>query len=202
MLNGQTNTGSSGPKEPSPTPGSRAVVARVHTASIAVTCDVPSSPLVEFRIGLLSPSLFVNEEEVDQLIAGIKKAKTLAWPKELKPLCPASASLLTYLKLHADVTPIKAREELGIEHLPRRIKDLKEHGHTIRTEIKRGFAGKRYAHYVLVKPQEGINHAHSLVKQRPSPAYHLVSGERIDVDSPDHKLSRAIDGEIVEALTK
>lgn len=91
----------------------------------------------------------LSESELDELIVILKKAKAAAWPKPLKPLCPSSNELLTYLKKYGSVTPLKAREELGIEHLPRRIKDLKEHGHSIVTEYKAGHYGRRYAHYVL-----------------------------------------------------
>jgi ribonuclease HI len=91
----------------------------------------------------------MQEHEVEALIKALKQAKATAWPKPLKALCPASAELLTYLKRHSNVTPIKAREELGIEHLPRRVKDLKEHGYNIKTRIKRGHSGKRYARYEL-----------------------------------------------------
>lgn len=98
-----------------------------------------------------SSGLFLNEGELTKLIDTYRAAKAHAFPKPLPPLCPASKELLSYLRKHVDVTPLKAREELGIEHLPRRIKDLKEHGHEIRTTIKRGYAGKRYAHYSLTK---------------------------------------------------
>ncbi|HEY0879888.1 MAG TPA: helix-turn-helix domain-containing protein [Archangium sp.] len=96
--------------------------------------------------------LIYTEANANALIDLLKAAKAKAWPKPLKPLCPASEQLLVYLKAHGDITPIKAREELGIEHLPRRIKDLKEHGHDIKTDYKRGFAGKRYGRYVYTKP--------------------------------------------------
>lgn len=96
--------------------------------------------------------IIYGEESANNLIDLLKKAKAKAWPKPLKPLCPASVELLGYLRKYGDVTPLKAREELGIEHLPRRIKDLKEHGHPVVTKMKRGHAGKRYAHYSLLTP--------------------------------------------------
>jgi hypothetical protein len=88
-------------------------------------------------------------EQVDALVTELKRLKEGLWPKPLKPLCPASRELLAYLRQHQNITPIKAREELGIEHLPRRIKDLKEHGHRIKTIRKRGYAGKLYGRYEL-----------------------------------------------------
>ena len=99
-------------------------------------------------------TIFLDEPLLNALIGHLKTAKKKVFPPALKPLCPASAQLLVYLKAHGDITPIKAREELGIEHLPRRIKDLKEHGHDIRTDFKRGFAGKRYGRYVYTAPLE------------------------------------------------
>jgi hypothetical protein len=99
--------------------------------------------------GETNAAITMSEAEVDALISSLKAAKAAAWPKPLKPLCPASRELLAYLRQHQNITPIKAREELGIEHLPRRIKDLKEHGHRIKTIRKRGYAGKLYGRYEL-----------------------------------------------------
>lgn len=93
---------------------------------------------------------FFSPEPLDDLIKALKAARDRAFPAPLKDLCPSSAMLLRYLKKYSNVTPIKAREELGIEHLPRRIKDLKDHGHVITTEYRKGVYGKRYAKYVLV----------------------------------------------------
>lgn len=91
----------------------------------------------------------LSEAQTIVLIKLLKEAKRLAWPKPLKPLCPSSAELLKYLQRYDGITPLKAREELGIEHLPRRIKDLKEHGYQITAVRKRGYAGKVYGHYSL-----------------------------------------------------
>lgn len=92
---------------------------------------------------------YLSEKEVDELIGYLKALKSEVWPKPLAPLCPASRELLSYLRKYGAVTPLKAREELGIEHLPRRIKDIKEHGYAIKTEYMSGHSGKRYAKYVL-----------------------------------------------------
>ncbi|SKA17557.1 Helix-turn-helix domain-containing protein [Enhydrobacter aerosaccus] len=117
--------------------------------------DLGGKPFVMIRLfsSKFGPQVgqveWTQEKDVDAVINALKEAKATAFPKSPKPLCPASKELLGYLRRHRDITPIKAREELGIEHLPRRIKDLKEHGHKIVTEFKKGWAGKRYAHYVL-----------------------------------------------------
>lgn len=100
---------------------------------------------------------FLKEDGVDGLIALLKEAKAEAWPKPLKPLCPQAVELLSYLKRYDAITPLKASEELGISHLPRRIKDLKEHGHVIVKTFEAGYHGKRYARYELVQKQEPAN---------------------------------------------
>lgn len=90
---------------------------------------------------------------VNRLLEALKVAKKLAFGKPPRALGPASMALLGYLTRYDAVTPLKAREELGIEHLPRRIKDLKEHGHKIRTVYETSHAGKRYARYSLEKSE-------------------------------------------------
>lgn len=156
MQTGQTNTASSGPKEQaSPTSGSGRYVAQGPGYRLQAAADngaYPAAALFEL-IGVSSgrPLACVawDREHLDVLIGHLKEARAVAWPKPLKDLCPASGMLLKYLKKYGNVTPIKAREELGIEHLPRRIKDLKEHGYEIVTRYRKGVYGKRYAKYVM-----------------------------------------------------
>lgn len=102
--------------------------------------------------GLHLALAILKEDELAVLIEALKKAKDAAWPRPkraVSKLCPASAELLSYLRQHSNITPIKAREELGIEHLPRRVKDLKECGFNVKTRLKRSHSGKRYARYEL-----------------------------------------------------
>ena len=168
MQTGQTNTGSSGPKEEFRKSGSD-VKRRIEGLDITLEHERDGTFVGISKVGSRWGWSF-NEGQLDDLIAGLKKAKREAFPKPLKPLCPSSAELLRYLQRFDAITPLKAREELGIEHLPRRIKDLKEHGHKIKTTYEKGYNGKRYARYSLegkapseasglyVKLQDELNH--------------------------------------------
>ena len=155
MQTGQTDTGSSGQKGECRTTGS--FHRCVHGVAVEVERDnVRHEPLPTMvYINCSSHGLYLNEAELDDVIENLKAAKKAAWPKPLKPLCPASSELLKYLWQHGEITPLKAGEVLGIKHLPRRIKDLKEHGHDIKTTLKTDYANKRYAHYELTSYMAG-----------------------------------------------
>lgn len=163
MHNGQTNTGSSGPKGECLTSGFGQVhkalgrVGKSTCSELTVGMTLPPAG-IDPRV-TLGPSAssflsrnWLNEADLDAAINLLKRAKDAAWPKPLKPLGPASKALLSYLRKHDAITPLKAREELGIEHLPRRIKDLKEHGHQIVVTYERSERGKRYGRYSLFTP--------------------------------------------------
>jgi len=145
MQTGQTNTGSNGPKVGSPKLG---FFKRVHGLTVKVEPYSPSN-LVFLESPLFGS--FTNEAALGEIIETLKAAKAHAWPKKLKALTPQANEVLRYLQRYDAITPLKASEELGVSHLPRRIKDLKEHGHKIKTTYETGYHGKRYARYSLAK---------------------------------------------------
>lgn len=165
MDNGQQTTASSGPKGESPIAGSEKRLCVRGPAwevqGMAPHAGVPAWP-GEFRLALFSAGSFHDglwwagnrEEDLDRLIEALKAAKAKAFPKPKKELGPQAKQLLAYLKQKSGITAIKARQELGIEHLPRRIKDLKEHGYKIVTDLGKDFSKKRYATYRLTANTE------------------------------------------------
>ncbi|MFG6660066.1 helix-turn-helix domain-containing protein [Sulfitobacter sp. 915] len=66
-----------------------------------------------------------------------------------------NAMILAHLRAGRSITFFDAVERFGVLHLPRRVKDLREAGHTIGDEWVKA-NGKRFKRYFLVKaaPQE------------------------------------------------
>lgn len=58
-------------------------------------------------------------------------------------------TLLTHLRTHGSISPMEANHLYRVAHLARRIKDLKEAGQDITTELKQDPTGRRYARYYL-----------------------------------------------------
>ena len=61
--------------------------------------------------------------------------------------------VLAYLQAHGSIDRLTALRRLKIMHLPTRIFHLKHEGYPIETVMKRSVNNKRYAQYVLVKPE-------------------------------------------------
>lgn len=59
-----------------------------------------------------------------------------------------NAQILTHLKNGKSITFLEALNQFGVMHLPRRIKDLKEAGHTIDDQWVKA-NGKRFKRYFL-----------------------------------------------------
>jgi len=57
--------------------------------------------------------------------------------------------LLDYLYKHDWISPLKAREDLGITRLAARIYDLKEAGVPLRSRMRTSYSGKKYKEYGL-----------------------------------------------------
>ena len=69
----------------------------------------------------------------------------------MKKLSPQAELVLKHLKNVGPITPVEAAAVHRIRHLPRRIADLKEAGHTIVTDIRYDATGQRYAKYRLIQ---------------------------------------------------
>lgn len=63
-----------------------------------------------------------------------------------------SQDILNYMKSHS-ITPVEAFNKFGCFRLAARIKDLKDDGHKISTNIVEK-NGKRFARYILLKEKK------------------------------------------------
>lgn len=69
-----------------------------------------------------------------------------------------NSMVLEHLKKGRSLSPAEAMHGMGIYRLAARIKDLKNAGHNITTEMHVAPNGSRYAEYRLV-PETGLQHA-------------------------------------------
>lgn len=76
-------------------------------------------------------------------------------PPPRPALKPQAKQVAAYLRKYGRITPLKARAEIQVESLSRRIVDLKEAGYGIETVINRGFGKKKYAEYILKNMPDG-----------------------------------------------
>lgn len=64
---------------------------------------------------------------------------------------PQTQKLLNYFRdVETEISPLIAKQVLGIERLASRINELKNHGWVIRRVMKKDVAGHKYASYKLM----------------------------------------------------
>ena len=66
-------------------------------------------------------------------------------------MTPQAKLILDHLSRHGSISAVEAAAVYRVRHLPRRILDLKEAGHGIRTEQRKDPTGQRYVRYHLEK---------------------------------------------------
>lgn len=147
------------------TSANTAAVAAAATASLTLNerRAVLAEALIMIAYGLDAKSLTVANafEFFPDICAGIEqigydKAKqesekpAAVIPAEpIEPSAPMTAAVLDLLRKKGAVTSIEAEGVLRCRHLPTRIRELKDLGHKIVTELKHDHTGQRYARYHL-----------------------------------------------------
>lgn len=91
----------------------------------------------------------VNGEAVDTELCYLAPATTAGAANKLSPQCEL---ILAHLRKGHSITQRSALMDFGVMALPRRIKDLRERGYPITSEIETNkLTGQRYARYSLEK---------------------------------------------------
>ena len=69
--------------------------------------------------------------------------------KVAKHLKPQTQMILDHLKSYGHITPVEAGAVYKVRSLSKRISEIKEAGHKIKTQLKADACGQRYAYYSL-----------------------------------------------------
>lgn len=69
--------------------------------------------------------------------------------KVTKHLKPQTQMILEHLKQYGHITPVEAGAVYKVRSLSKRISEIKEAGHKVKTQLRADACGQRYAHYSL-----------------------------------------------------
>lgn len=104
---------------------------------------------VRMSSGILMPFEICNLSKVLPLVASKPVTKRAGAARKMSPQC---TMILKHLQSGNTITQRSALLDFGVMALPRRIADLKEHGHNVTSFMEHNkLTGQRYARYSLNK---------------------------------------------------